>query len=148
METTVRSFKELSNAELYEIMRLRSEVFVVEQNCLYQDLDNKDQKAIHVLGKTNEKLVAYVRIFKPGDYFENVAIGRVVVPKGQRRFGYGKLIMQAALEVVENKFPKIPIELSAQTYLIKFYEELGFETKGEEYLEDGIPHILMVKKED
>ncbi|RDY60266.1 GNAT family N-acetyltransferase [Flagellimonas nanhaiensis] len=148
METTVKSFNQLSNAELYEIMRLRSEVFVVEQNCVYQDLDNKDQKAIHVLGKMNEELVGYVRIFKPGDYFENVAIGRVVVPKSQRRFGYGKLIMQSALKVVENEFPKIPIELSAQTYLIKFYKELGFKTKGEEYLEDGIPHILMVKKED
>ena len=146
MVITVKSFDELSNDELYQIMRLRSEVFVVEQNCVYQDLDNKDQKALHVLGKNDEGLVAYTRLFAPGDYFESTSIGRVVVAPNQRNYGYGKQIMQSTLAAIEERFPKTPIELSAQTYLIKFYRELGFETKGEEYLEDGIPHILMVGK--
>ena len=92
------------------------------------------------------ELVAYTRLFAPGDYFESTSIGRVVVAPNQRKYGYGKQIMQSTLAAIEERFPKTPIELSAQTYLIKFYRELGFETKGEEYLEDGIPHILMVGK--
>lgn len=144
MEISVRTFEELSNSELYQILRLRSEVFVVEQDCVYQDLDNKDQKAIHVFGVKENKVVAYTRIFKPGDYFENPSIGRVVVEKEERKHGYGKVIMQASLNEIGKRFPTCSIELSAQTYLIKFYNDLGFSTFGEEYLEDGIPHIRMI----
>ncbi|KQC30641.1 GNAT family N-acetyltransferase [Flagellimonas eckloniae] len=146
MDVMVKTFEELSNLELYQILRLRSEVFVVEQDCVYQDLDNKDQKAIHVLGVKNNNVVAYTRIFKPGDYFDNASIGRVVVEKNERKYGYGKEIMTASLKEIGKSFPATPIELSAQIYLIKFYVALGFSSIGEEYLEDGIPHIRMVKE--
>lgn len=145
MEIVTKTFDELSNTELYQIMRLRSEVFVVEQDCVYQDLDNKDQKALHVVGSKENKVVAYTRIFKPGDYFKNTSIGRVVVAADQRKYGYGKQIMEASLEVIKERFPNTIIEISAQTYLLKFYTELGFERIGEEYLEDGIPHVKMMK---
>lgn len=145
MEIVTKTFNELSNTELYQIMRLRSEVFVVEQDCVYQDLDNKDQKALHVVGSKDDKVVAYTRIFKPGDYFKNTSIGRVVVAADQRKYGYGKQIMEASLEVIKERFPNTIVEISAQTYLLKFYTELGFERIGEEYLEDGIPHVKMIK---
>ncbi|MEZ4809812.1 MAG: GNAT family N-acetyltransferase [Allomuricauda sp.] len=145
MECIVRTFNELSNTELYQIMRLRSEVFVVEQDCAYLDLDNKDQKALHVLGIKDNSVVAYTRIFKPGDYFENASIGRVVVARDQRQYGYGKAIMKTSLQTIEARFPKVSVEISAQSYLLKFYSELGFRPVGEEYLEDGIPHTRMVK---
>lgn len=146
MQVLVKNFEELSTTELYQILRLRSEVFVVEQDCVYQDVDNKDQKALHVVGIKNEKVVAYTRIFKPGDYFEHASIGRVVVAMDQRKYGFGKDIMKASISVIEKRFPETPIEISAQSYLIKFYSELGFVPFGDEYLEDGIPHTRMIKK--
>lgn len=146
MQVSVKTFDELTTEELYQILRLRSEVFVVEQDCVYQDVDNKDQKALHIIGKKGDEIVAYTRIFKPGDYFENVSIGRVVVSQDQRKYGLGKQIIQASLAAVDQKFPKKPIEISAQSYLLKFYTELGFNAFGEEYLEDGIPHMRMLKK--
>jgi ElaA protein len=91
-------------------------------------------------------VVAYTRIFKPGDYFDNASIGRVVVAEDQRKFGLGKVIMKASIQAVEQRFPQSPIEISAQSYLLKFYSDLGFSAFGDEYLEDGIPHIRMVKK--
>lgn len=146
MEIKVNTFEGLTNTDLYQILRLRSEVFVVEQDCVYQDMDNKDQKALHVLGIKEGQVVAYTRIFKPGDYFENASIGRVVVAKDQRQYGYGKMIMEASLSTIEERFPDTAIEISAQSYLIKFYTELSFERFGDEYLEDGIPHVRMLKK--
>ncbi|NAY91691.1 GNAT family N-acetyltransferase [Muricauda sp. JGD-17] len=146
MQIQVKTFDELTTKELYQIMRLRSAVFVVEQDCAYQDLDGKDQKALHVMGIKDGELVAYTRVFGPGDYFENVSIGRVVVDQDQRKFGYGKQIMLASLAAVEEKFHKPAIEISAQTYLVKFYSDLGFTPTGEEYLEDGIPHVRMLKE--
>ncbi len=140
-----KTFEELTKKELYQIMRLRSEVFVVEQNCAYQDLDNKDQTAIHVLGIKDDQIVAYTRMFAPGHYFDNTSIGRVVVAGDQRKHGYGKQIMEASLSFAEQRFSPSKIEISAQTYLVKFYSELGFKTMGEEYLEDGIPHVRMLK---
>ncbi len=145
MQVQVKTFDELSTSELYQIMRLRSAVFVVEQDCVYQDLDNKDHKAIHVMGKDDGQLVAYTRMFAPGDYFENTSIGRVVVAPDQRKFGYGKLIMQASLSAAKERYTHPTIEISAQTYLTKFYTELGFKAIGEEYLEDGIPHVRMLQ---
>jgi len=145
MQVSVKTFNELSTKELYQILRLRSEVFVVEQDCVYQDVDNKDQKALHVIGVKEGEVVAYTRVFKPGDYFENVSIGRVVVSKEQRKYGLGKQIMLASLAAIDEKFPNKHIEISAQSYLLKFYKELGFSPFGEEYLEDGIPHTRMLK---
>ena len=145
MEITTKSFEELSTKELYQILQLRSEVFVVEQDCVYQDVDGKDEKALHVMGIKNGKVVAYTRMFRPGDYFKNPSIGRVVVVKEERKYGYGKVIMQASIDEMGKRFPNTIIELSAQTYLLKFYNGLGFVVQGEEYLEDGIPHVRMVK---
>ncbi|WP_318311003.1 GNAT family N-acetyltransferase [Flagellimonas crocea] len=145
MQVSVKTFDELSTTELYQILRLRSEVFVVEQDCAYQDVDNKDQKAIHVLGIKEGEIVAYTRIFGPGDYFKNTSIGRVVVSKNQRKYGLGKEIMQASLVAIDQRFPNSAIEISAQSYLLKFYTELGFTAFGDEYLEDGIPHRRMLK---
>ncbi|WP_293298091.1 GNAT family N-acetyltransferase [Allomuricauda sp.] len=146
MEVAIKTFNQLTTEELYQILRLRSEVFVVEQDCVYQDVDNKDQKALHIIGTKNGEIVAYTRIFKPGDYFNNVSIGRVVVSQDQRKYGLGKRIMQASLAAIDQRFPNQPIEISAQSYLLKFYTELGFKITGEEYLEDGIPHRRMLKE--
>ena len=117
----------------------------MEQDCVYQDVDNKDQKALHVMGIKDNEVVAYTRIFKPGDYFDNISIGRVVVSQEQRKYGLGKQIMQASLAAINQRFPDKSIEISAQSYLLKFYTELGFNATGEEYLEDGIPHKRMLK---
>ncbi|TYA74187.1 GNAT family N-acetyltransferase [Seonamhaeicola marinus] len=145
LDIQLKYFKELTTQELYDVLQLRSEVFVVEQDCVYQDIDGKDQKAIHVLGFEDNSLVAYTRIFKPGDYFEDASIGRVVVAKNKRDKAYGKLIMQASIKGVEDEFNLSKIKISAQLYLKKFYSDLGFKAIGEDYLEDNIPHIAMIK---
>ena len=146
MTISIKTFKQLSTKELYQILQLRSEVFVVEQNCAYQDVDDKDQQALHVLGIQNKKIVAYTRIFRPGDYFDNTSIGRVVVKKEERKHGFGKDIMLASLKAIKVEIGIVKVELSAQVYLKRFYNDLGFTEIGEEYLEDGIPHIRMLKK--
>ena len=137
-------FSELTTEELYQILRLRSEVFVVEQDCIYQDLDNKDQKAIHLFFKENDEILAYTRIFKAGYYYENPSIGRVVVSKKNRGKDVGKKIMIDSIEYIKQNIKGKKIELSAQKYLDKFYKDLGFYKTGEDYLEDGIPHQRML----
>ena len=141
----IKRFNELSTHELYVILQLRSEVFVVEQDCVYQDLDNKDQDAFHVLGVLDNEIVAYARIFKPGDYFLESSIGRIVVKKEFRKFQYGYQLVQNSIQFIENNLQQNTILISAQSYLTKFYNSLGFIRVGEEYLEDGIPHIKMLK---
>ena len=144
MEIVTKSFEALSKDELYDILQLRSAVFVVEQDCVYQDIDGKDDKAIHVMGKSNGALVAYTRLFRPNDYFENAAIGRVVVAKTHRGQGLANQLMQASMQHLLNEVNVSIIELSAQEYLKQFYRNLGFVEIGPAYLEDGIPHIKMV----
>ncbi|WP_047246896.1 GNAT family N-acetyltransferase [Maribacter thermophilus] len=141
---TIKTFDELDTLELYNILRLRSAVFVVEQDCVYQDVDGKDQKALHVIGKKEGRIVAYTRIFGPGDYFEEASIGRVVVSQEERKFGYGIDIMKTSIKAVHEHLNEKKIRISAQKYLTKFYNSLGFLETGEEYLEDGIPHIAMI----
>ena len=136
-------FTELDKEELYQILRLRSEVFVVEQDCVYQDIDNKDQIATHLFYKKEEEIIGYTRIFKKGDYYENPSIGRVVVSKNKRGKDLGKEIMLESMKYIKNNIKGEKIELSAQVYLNNFYKDLGFYSKGEEYLEDGIPHQRM-----
>jgi len=145
MKISVKKFSELTVDELYDLLQLRSEVFVVEQDCVYQDIDGKDRKALHIIGKKNGKIVAYSRCFAPGIYFHEAAIGRVVVVTGERKYGYGHDIMKASIEAINKIYKTEAIKLSAQTYLIKFYESHRFKSIGEGYLEDGIPHIAMVK---
>ena len=142
---TIKRFNELSTHELYAVLQLRAEVFVVEQDCVYQDLDNKDLDAYHVLGVLDTKIVAYARIFKPGDYFLESSIGRIVVKKEFRKFQYGYQLVQNSILFIENNLQQNTILISAQSYLTKFYNSLGFTQVGEEYLEDGIPHIKMLK---
>jgi ElaA protein len=141
----IKDFNQLSTQELYSILQLRSEVFVVEQDCVYQDLDGKDQLAYHVLGYKDSILIAYARVFKPGDYFSKSSIGRIIVKKTYRRFKYGDHLVKNSIEFIEKKFKEKEILISAQAYLINFYNKLGFEQKGEQYLEDDIPHIKMLK---
>ncbi|WP_026932914.1 GNAT family N-acetyltransferase [Christiangramia echinicola] len=141
----VKKFSELTLTELYDILQLRSEVFVVEQDCVYQDIDGKDAEALHIIGFKNDNVIAYTRCFKPGYYFEEAAIGRVVVKDSERKYGYGHEIMNASDKAIKDHFNTSNIKLSAQQYLIKFYESHGYRTAGEGYLEDGIPHIAMIK---
>lgn len=146
MEVNIREFEELDLHQLYQILQLRAEVFVVEQDCVYQDIDGKDHKALHVLGLEGKDLVAYTRIFPPGIYFSEAAIGRVVVKEEHRNKNYGHEILTASIKAIEEYYQTLNIKLSAQTYLTKFYESHGFEQVGEGYLEDGIPHIAMIKR--
>jgi len=144
--TVVKTFSELSIQELYQILRLRSEVFVVEQNCVYQDIDNKDQVSVHIFIKEKNEIVAYTRIFKSGDYYKNPSIGRVVVSKKKRGKQLGKKIMICSIDYIKKNLKDDKIELSAQKYLDKFYKDLGFYKTGKDYLEDGIPHQRMIKE--
>jgi len=141
----VSRFVELSATELYNILHLRCKVFIMEQNAPYLDMDYKDQKAIHLHGYIDDKLVAYCRIFKNGDYFEEASIGRVIVAKEYRMYGYGHDLMKKAIELEKSEFGETRITLSAQQYLKKFYESHGFVQTSEMYLEDGLPHIQMKK---
>jgi ElaA protein len=145
MELTfkIKRFNELSTQELYSVLQLRSEVFVVEQNCVYQDIDGKDAKAIHLIGTFEDEIVAYVRIFKPGDYFEQASIGRVVVKQKYRDQKWGYDLMNEAIQATQTVFNETKITISAQLYLKKFYENLGFIQTSEMYLEDDIEHIEM-----
>tara|TARA_B110000003_G_scaffold198277_1_gene196969 strand:+ start:793 stop:1236 length:444 start_codon:yes stop_codon:yes gene_type:complete len=146
LKITVFKYQDLGPDRLYEILKLRSEVFVVEQKCAYQDLDNKDEKALHLVGEKNNKIIAYTRIFKKGAFFKNSSIGRVLVKKKYRNKDYGRKIMTSSIEKLKKDPKEEIIEISAQKYLLKFYSELGFEKVGEEYLEDNIPHVKMILK--
>jgi ElaA protein len=139
----IKRFNELSLQELYSLLKLRSHVFVVEQNCVYQDVDGKDEKALHLLGVYKEEIVAYARLFKAGDYFENASIGRVVIHPEARDKKWGHEMMQQALAGIESHFNANQITISAQLYLKKFYETHDFVQTSEIYLEDDIPHIEM-----
>ncbi len=145
MDFIVKTFNELTTSELYELLLLRSEVFVVEQNCVYQDIDGKDDKALHVLGIKEGKIIAYTRLFKPNEYFIESSIGRVVVKESERKFSYGHELIKFSIESIESIFKTNTIKIGAQTYLKKFYESHGFVKIGNEYIEDGIPHIYMIK---
>jgi len=142
MDWTIKDWSELSKEEIEKIFSLRSEVFIVEQNCVYQDIDGKDRLAKHVLGKKDNELIAYARIFKPGEYFKEASFGRAVVKKSERGKGIGDELVVISLE----QFDDITIKISAQSYLKDFYASHGFKAEGKEYLEDGIPHTAMFLK--
>ena len=142
----IKRFNELSLSELYELLKLRSEVFVVEQNCVYLDVDGKDDKAVHLLGTFGDQLVAYVRIFKPGDYFDEASIGRVLVKQIYRHRKWGYDLMHEAISVTKSELNENNITISTQCYLQKFNENVGFVQTSEMYLEDDIPHIQMKRE--
>lgn len=141
----IKPFKALSLPELYQILQLRSEVFVVEQNCVYQDIDGKDEKALHLLGMHEGILVAYARLFQPGDYFDFASIGRVIVKQEYRDKKWGHDLISEAIKGISEQFGTSEITISAQLYLQRFYENHGFVQTSEMYLEDDIPHIEMKK---
>ena len=141
------SFHELRPTVLHDIYALRSEVFVVEQNCIYQDIDGKDKEAIHIVGRLKENIVAYARILCHQRSNTNfVSIGRIVILEKERGKGYGHKLVEFCISVINKNWPAKKIKISAQAHLKKFYESHGFIKRGVEYLEDGIPHIEMIKK--
>lgn len=140
-----KRFDELTSHELYAILQLRSKVFVVEQNCVYQDMDDKDHKALHLMGYEDGTLVAYSRLLPSGVSYTELSIGRVVTDPEFRRKGLGKELMQMSLDKMQEEYGKQPIRIGAQKYLTSFYESFGFNIKGDEYLEDGIPHVEMLR---
>jgi ElaA protein len=141
----IKHFKELTPFELYALLRLRTEVFVVEQNCVFQDMDNKDQECYHVMGWNDEELVACSRIVPPGVIYEYPSIGRIVSSSSVRGKGAGKLLVEKSIEELEKLYGKTIIKIGAQYYLKKFYESFGFIQSSDIYDEDGIDHIKMIR---
>lgn len=141
LEWNLKSFDELTNHELYDILKLRAEVFVVEQNCPYQDLDDKDKSAYHLFLKDDGDVVAVLRILPENVAYNETAIGRLIVKKSHRKRGIAKLIMENAIGFVIDELKKDKIRLSGQAYLTDFYIDLGFKKVSDMYLEDGIEHF-------
>lgn len=151
VEWILTEFDLLSPRNLYEIMKLRQEVFIVEQNCPYLDADSKDFFSHHLLGfisqnndSNRKQLAAYARIVQPGISYEEVSIGRVVTSNQSRHTGLGKQLMHEALQCIRNLYGEVPIRIGAQSYLLKFYSSFGFVPL-ENYMEDGIPHTIMLR---
>ena len=139
-----KKYEELTLKEAHDIFAIRSEVFVVEQDCVYQDIDGKDPKALHIIGTHESKNIAYARIFDKNIIYNNhIAIGRILVCKEKRSQQIGHDLVDYCLKTIKNNFTKSPIKISAQAHLELFYNHHGFQKKGDDYLEDGIPHISM-----
>ena len=141
MKTYRKRFSQLDTSELYEILKLRFDVFVIEQECLYPEIDNLDQEAIHVYIKDGDEIVAYLRVLDRGIESEDVAIGRVIAKR--RRQGLGTLVLKEGIKAAKEYFDAERIYLEAQTYAKEFYKNLGFEQISDEFLLDGIAHIKM-----
>lgn len=145
-EWLCKRFEELNSYELYAVLRLRSEVFVVEQNCVFLDMDDKDQDCFHLMGYQSGRLAAYTRLVPPGIIYKQASIGRVVSAPFARKTGTGRELMQQSIQRLYHLFGKVAIKIGAQLYLKQFYASFGFEPLGEIYLEDGIEHIHMLKQ--
>jgi ElaA protein len=139
-------FSELSPHDVYDVLQLRSAVFVLEQKCLYQDADNHDFDTHHLLGRKDGIVLAYARLFAPGQHYEEASIGRVVAAPACRRTGAGRELMDEAIKAVEQLWGSVPIRIGAQSYLQAFYESFGFTRVGENYQEDGIAHLPMLRR--
>ena len=146
MKIEIKEFKELSTIELYDILKKREEVFIVEQNCIYNDLDNKDLTAFHLMLKEQGEILAYLRILKINENSNEMSFGRVLVHKQARGKGYAKIIVQEAINYISNNLKEKTITIEAQVYLKEFYETFGFLISSDEFLEDGIPHVWMKKE--
>ena len=142
----IKSFEELSTTELYQILKARCDVFIVEQNCPYPDLDEYDQKALHLWAEKEGRVLAYCRIFIKGIKYAETSIGRVLTSEKGRGKSLGKQLLSYAVESIENRFHTSEIRISAQDYLIRFYSGFGFQDTGKKYLEDNIPHTEMLRK--
>jgi ElaA protein len=143
IEWKVLPFESLDIHQLYAALRLRNDVFVVEQNCMYADLDGKDQASWHILGYDNQHLVAYARLIPAGISYPETSIGRVVTHPDYRKHRLGTALMRQSISWIQNKWPQQPIKISAQYHLKNFYETFGFEQVSEPYDDAGIPHIAM-----
>ncbi|MFA9558586.1 GNAT family N-acetyltransferase [Evansella sp. AB-rgal1] len=146
MGWNIKTFEQLSNQELYNILKERVNIFVVEQECPYPEIDSKDQLAYHLFKEEDGDVLAYARIFKGGDYYEEASIGRVIVIKEARATGLGRELLQEAINFLHNELEETSIKIQAQDYLRKFYGSFGFVPISEVYLEDGIPHLDMLYK--
>ena len=146
MNWEIKKFSELSGEEVYEILKLRSEVFVIEQQCIYQECDGKDNKSYHLFAKENGKIIAYLRILGKGVSYNEISIGRVLTDKKYRGKGLAKQMMLRAIEFIENHLNERIIRISAQEYLLNFYSSLKFVKVSDVYLEDDIPHVEMLYK--
>ncbi|MFZ2305207.1 MAG: GNAT family N-acetyltransferase [Streptococcus suis] len=144
MQWEIKAFDQLSLQELYTMLTLRTNVFVVEQACPYPEVDGKDPNCLHLLGTINGELVAYLRILPAGLRYDEVSIGRVVIKPSHRGKGLGRLMMEQAIHCITNEWKESQIKIGAQAYLEKFYQSLGFEPVSEVYLEDDIPHLDML----
>lgn len=144
MKWEIKKFKELSVEELYRILELRNSVFIVEQECIYQDCDRKDLEAFHLLCIEDDKVIATLRILNKGVAYKEMSIGRVVVHKEYRRKNLGRKSMELAIQFIKDKYGDSPIRISAQVYIKEFYKSLGFIEVSDVYLEDDIPHIEML----
>jgi ElaA protein len=142
----LKTFEDLTPHELYAILQLRNEVFVVEQNCVFQDADDKDQESYHLMGFAGNKLAAYTRLVPPGVSYTEASIGRVVTSPAVRRSGAGRELMKQSIDTCRELFGNGPIKIGAQLYLKSFYESFGFRQISDVYLEDGIEHIYMRKE--
>ncbi|MDB5252588.1 MAG: family N-acetyltransferase [Flaviaesturariibacter sp.] len=145
IDWSLKPFGDLTPQEVYDILQLRNEVFVVEQNCVFQDADGKDAGSWHLQGRRGGQLVAYTRIVPPGHIYEEASIGRVVTSPAARGTGAGKELLTKSISSLYDVCGRGAIRIGAQLYLQKFYEAFGFAQVGEPYLEDGIPHIYMIK---
>ncbi|MBZ9607740.1 GNAT family N-acetyltransferase [Clostridium estertheticum] len=146
MNWEIKKFNELSGEEVYEILKLRSEVFVIEQQCIYEECDGKDNKSYHLFAKENGQIIVYLRILEKGVSYNEISIGRVLTDKKYRGKGLAKQMMLRAIGFIENNLNEKAIRIGAQEYLINFYSSLGFVRVSEVYLEDNIPHIEMLYK--
>lgn len=140
-QVIIKAFSDLTKEELYAILKLRQTVFVLEQQCFYQDLDDLDQKAYHVFFQDGEEVIAYLRVIKAGIVHQNVCIGRVISQR--RRQGIGTALLQTGIQVAQEKYAAKQIDIEAQEYAVPFYERAGFEVKSEPFLMDGIWHVNM-----
>ena len=145
MEIVVKKFDDFTTRELYEVLKARAEVFVVEQNCVYQDMDDKDYKSVHVIGYENGKLMAYLRAFTKENSPKIVQLGRVL--STERGKGFGEKIVREGILAAKKYLNADQIYIEAQCYAIGFYEKFGFQVTSEEFLEDGIPHVEMIRYE-
>ena len=148
MTWELKKFSELNTHQLYEILKLRVEVFVVEQNCPYPELDDCDQQALHLYYKEADEILAYCRIIPAGGKYEESSLGRVIVKEKARGKGLARVLMQKAIEVIETSWKLPAIKLCAQSHLQKFYQSVGFRTISDEFDEDGIPHVYMIRSKN
>lgn len=141
----IKPFAKLSTEELYQILKIRQEVFIVEQTCYYLDADGYDQQAVHIWAEKEGEILAYSRVFEPGIKYKEASIGRVLTNPNYRKNNLGKILIRFSINTIEARFRTQLIRISAQDYLLHFYSEFGFQDTGKKYLEDDIPHTEMVR---